>query len=515
MHYTFDKKRILIILLSCLSWAFIAHIMMLTNKYSVSDDSFLFSVGATYTSGRWMLGFLGYLDSGFFMGGHYSLPATNGLLAILFGCACLILITDLLEISQPVLLISLSGLFITTPVITAMLGFMFTAPYYMGAMFGATLSMYLIIRFRKWYVFVISGIILICSVGIYQACIPMTLSVGLIYLIHTVLHKKSSAKQTLVSGLSVLLLSVASLLCYLSINQLVLKALGLTMNSYKGMDDMGNLSLNKLLPRIPSAYRAFFHPTPGLESYLYPMGAIRFYKLLLVLTGILLIVIGADLIKEKLYAAFLQFLFLSALVPLATTFIYVMAGADSVNTLTLYSQTLWFAYVAVLVKYMVKQDVLRLSFRNALKYATVFVLFILVIIYCRYDNVCYLKAELAKNEAITYLGNMVHEIQDTEGYSPELPVALIRSNTLQDPSLTDLDRYAFSEICTPPYFFTAEDYVNAYNVEYYLRNWCGFAPTYLSEDSEEVQTLSQIKNMPHYPEKGSIQVLNDIVIVNY
>lgn len=47
---------------SAIVCALIAHGMGLFNKYSFHDDSDAFtSVGATYSSGRWMLGWLGSL----------------------------------------------------------------------------------------------------------------------------------------------------------------------------------------------------------------------------------------------------------------------------------------------------------------------------------------------------------------------------------------------------------------------------------------------------------------------
>ena len=58
--------------------------MGLFNKFSVHDDPFYFSdVGATYTSGRWMLDILSIFEERFFGDGPYSLPAFNGFLAII------------------------------------------------------------------------------------------------------------------------------------------------------------------------------------------------------------------------------------------------------------------------------------------------------------------------------------------------------------------------------------------------------------------------------------------------
>ena len=52
------------VLCSATFWGLLAHGMVLFNKYSFHDDVRYFNeVGATYESGRWMLGILGSLSA--------------------------------------------------------------------------------------------------------------------------------------------------------------------------------------------------------------------------------------------------------------------------------------------------------------------------------------------------------------------------------------------------------------------------------------------------------------------
>ncbi len=519
MYWQTNKKRILTILISSLAWAFVAHIMMLTNKYSVFDDSFLFSVGATYTSGRWMLGFLGYLVSGFFMGGHYSLPVINGVLSILFVIGIQIILSDLLEIYHPIMLVALSGICITTPVVTELLGVMFTAPYYTGALCAVSFAIYLLSRNSKWYMHIIAILLITCSMGIYQAVVAMSLSISVVYIIHIVIRKGSTPMNTLKHGLSFLFIHIAALFLYFGINRLVLKVLHLQLDSYKGIDQMDHLSIGSIVSRIPSAYINFFHPANG-SNHLYPMGAIRFYYLFLLLICFYIILISYQLIQEKRIYAFLQLAPLTGILPLAINFICVMADFENTSLLPLYSSVLLFFWCADLMETFSSladpADFFLLRnyrLKNLLSLATVCVVFVLGIIYCRYANVCYLKAELCKSEAISYLNDMVARIRSVEGYTTDLPVVLVTDSYIDDPTLTDFGPAVFSEVHTMPYSLSASDYINAYNVTYYLRNWCGFAPSYL--DASAYRDLPEVLSMPHYPTPGAIQILENAVIVKY
>ncbi|MDE6538835.1 MAG: glucosyltransferase domain-containing protein [Ruminococcus sp.] len=131
-------RRIWVVLFSSIIWGVFAHGMALFNKYSVHDDiSALFSIGTTYTSGRWTLAILGKLYRILFGGGYYSIPLFNGFISILCIALSAYLIINLLDIKSIGLCISITGILITFPVITGIFGYMFTAPYYMiSLLFG-------------------------------------------------------------------------------------------------------------------------------------------------------------------------------------------------------------------------------------------------------------------------------------------------------------------------------------------------------------------------------------------
>lgn len=83
------------VLCSATFWGLLAHGMVLFNKYSFHDDVRYFNeVGATYESGRWMLGILGSLSANLLGSKNYSLPVVNGTITILCIAAIVYLLVD-------------------------------------------------------------------------------------------------------------------------------------------------------------------------------------------------------------------------------------------------------------------------------------------------------------------------------------------------------------------------------------------------------------------------------------
>lgn len=163
-------------------WGFAAHGMALFNKYCLHDDiPGLFGIGATYNLGRWFLGVMGSVFSVFSGSGHFSTPLPHGFLSFFCIAISLYLIVNLLDIKRPLLLVCLSGIFVCFPMLAGLFGYMFTAPYYMIGLMLGVFGVWVILKYRKWYFLIIGALCVACSVGTYQAYLPVYLTIMLLY----------------------------------------------------------------------------------------------------------------------------------------------------------------------------------------------------------------------------------------------------------------------------------------------------------------------------------------------
>ena len=137
-------------LLSCLAFGIVSYGVLLFQKLSVHDDlHYFFSVGATYSSGRWFLGVLGELVSLVFGSGHFSTALWHGLLTLVFLGLAEGIVVSLLELRQKRSVVLACGILTVFPSICSLLGYAFTAPYYTFGFFLAALGVWFSLR-KGW-----------------------------------------------------------------------------------------------------------------------------------------------------------------------------------------------------------------------------------------------------------------------------------------------------------------------------------------------------------------------------
>ena len=75
--------------------------------------------------------------------------------------------------------------------------------------------------------------------------------------------------------------------------------------------------------------------------------------------------------------------------------------------------------------------------------------------------------------------------------------------------------YEIDEIFIPVNIVPYDSYytVNDYTWRNYMAYWCGFRPWV--KDSAEFENLDEVKEMPCYPESGSIKKINGAIVVKF
>ncbi len=494
-------------MISTFIFGIISQGMGLFNKLSVHDDVMYYGVGATYTSGRWMLHILKRLEEKFYGDGHYSLPAFNGFLAIFLIGLSVCLLIRLLDIRSMFFCIFISGIMVSFPVITCLFAFVFTIHFYMIALFFGLLGACFVCRSEKWYVWMAGIVLMGASTGIYQAFYPLTITAVLFFMIDTVVKSddvRSMLRKTVTAGAGGLL----AMVFYFAANKMYLAAHHAVLSDYKGVNNMGKSSLREYLSRAKDAYEEFFFPEKiGSKYFMYPGRISLLYKVCLVLSIVLCIILFVRVLRRSRIHALLLVLLL-AVIPLAVNFIDVMAGRKEVHSLMVYAQVLPFVFLIWAVENVHFEK--RLPQRVITAVAAV-IASALLVMYCRVDNKCYLKAIFAQQEAISYLTTLITQIKETEGYKDEYPVAFVNAKHISDTSVKPGDDGALSDITYNTYRFDVIGYINSYSWLKFMQQWTGYAPTVV----EGFDELEEVKKMPSYPDDGSIQIIDDTVVVKF
>lgn len=506
-------NRMRLILCSTFLWGILAHGMMIFNKFSYHDDAGLFKYGITYSLGRWMLGIMGSVLTWFLGSTYYSVPLFYGMFTILFIAGITMVLADLLEIENQWLLIALSGVMVAYPAITSTLGYMFVAPYFLfGAMVGV-LGISISCKTQKWYRYMGGLILTGCSVGIYQAYVPVYVSAILFYAL-----KKTAEKNDVEwkAFFQIAVKSVVSCLGFMAVyfagNQIALTVTGEKLSDYQGINTMGSTSIRGYLYRILVAYREFFLPTDGTSANMYPFSTDVIYKILLVAAGIATLCLLYRCFRKNLFLG-LQVLAFAVCIPFAANFIYFMCAPEQVDSMMAYGSVSIFVYIMWVIDSGFPMDVeWKLStakVRRVLMKTCVAFLLILNIMFCRFDNICYLKAEYLQMQTISYLTVLASQIKSTEGFTPNTPVAYVNEYGKYDYTTANIPE--FKEIELIPYAYT--NLLNNYAWKITMKMWCNFDPELA--DAADYEELPEVQEMPAYPADGSIRMIDGVVVVKF
>ena len=522
------------VLISSACFGLFAHGMMLFNKYSWHDDSFqMFGVGSSYSSGRWFLQIFSDFEAKFFGSGHFSTPSVNGIFCIFCIALMTYLLVRLFDIRSILICCGMAGILVTFPSVTGTFGYMFAAPFYLFAILMTVLGAYLICKVERWYTFLLGVLMIGSSVGIYQAYIPMAMTIMVFCFFVRVNKEEMTAREYLIYGIRLVLGIGLALVFYFLMNKLCLHVTQTELSGYQGINSATDQGMMVYLSRVKYAYKSYLIPgrlgADGVWDNMYPWRSLTFYYLQMAISLVLLARKAIAYIKAGKLRKLIQMGILVILFPLASNFIFVMTPLDTVYALTVYAQAFTYIFFAYLV-----DDYFALT-RTAgsagedgqaegsgeaggwkrciprIILVTEIVLLLLTsVTYSRYDAACYLKAEITQTRAISFFNQMVSAIKTTEGYKDEYPVVFLNTDGIKDKNVREIGE--LNALNISPYF-NMDGFMNSYIWQVFVDRWCAYKPDQVNES--EVKDLPEVKSMPHYPDQGSIKVVNHIVVVNF
>ena len=508
------NKRFIKVMLVSLIWGLVAHGMAIFNKFCFQDETeAIDNLGVTFYFGRWMLGIIEKLET-FFRGEIWSTSALNGLMTVFALGAIAYIVIETMHIQSRVLMVITAGIIVSWPAITAIMGFMFTAPYYYLGLMVAMAALYMWLTRQNLIWAIVASLAMAASMGLYQANICACLALVCVYFIQYTYEKNMTWKEYFLTAIKQGIVLVATLGEYIVFNKLCLWHEGITMGSYGSMDisGMGTTSLSGYLSRIVTVYKEFFNPSVG-EANMYYYHNTYFLWTTLVITGLLVVAILIHLSYKKYYSKMVQLLLLIVVFPLASHFVYFMVDAATVRSRMAFAEVFVYVFVVVVLQIamaefeLIDVDLIKKSF-TVLRKALVLAIALVLLGNLRLDNACYLKATMMQTADIGYFNQLITQIKSCEGYTGNEPVCYINADEMISIRGTG-DR--LDEIMMVPYERTT--CVAAGNWKRFMSIWCGYQPEEL--DPSFFDGYEEVEEMPHYPANGSIKRLEGAIVVKF
>ena len=491
-----------------------AHLYQFTNKLYNYDElaNTPGGIGLSTEQGRWLLNWMGRFMRSVF-GGSYSLPFFNGIFALLFLALSAGMVVSVFQVRNKLTAGLIGGLMTVFPAVVSMYFFMFLALYYAIGISFSVFAAWLAVKYPKNIIANIAAVVMIaCSLGVYQAYFPDTVCILLIVVILKAafggVKEKKEWKEFFLMIARFLVVMAAGVAVYFLINKAVLAVTHIQLTSYQGGDTMGKITIAQLISALKSCYTSFFDlGFSNVMGISYNRTVRRLIKVVWILFAA---GIGAYLVlKKKEYLNKVIVLCGILVFPVAMFLIYVMAPNSYCYTLMAYSVVFFFVFFLLWLDACFRNLKLHAPVKSITNWVSALLTAALVIVFVWYANGNYMALEYTKYHDFSYVQTLVTKIRSVEDYSQDKPVIVVGTQ------INDSTNGMGSLIADTFTVGGKADTNLGYNsLLYLMSDYLGFSPYYGTY--EEIQNWMQrevVREMPSYPADGSIQVIDDTIIV--
>lgn len=453
-------------------------------------------------SGRWALSVSCGVSS------YYDLPWINGLFSCLWLALSVVVIVRLFKIKNPILILLTGGLLATAPALTETFYFLFTADGYMFALLLSVLAVYFSRIEEKRLLFHILSIICICiSCGIYQAYVPFALVLSVCYFMIKLLDNPFEKKDYYNWVIRQIFIYVIALSMYYVIWKLLMFITGTVVTDYQGISEVGNVNITIIFTGFIKSIKdvlLYFIQWNVFANGFSTYSILNILFLIILVLGILAAVYRSKIFKRR-WAFVLFILCLISIIPFACIWNFTSPSVVY-RPMMLMCLVVLFIFSGLLYERWGKG-----WSKNLLCVLLVGIVLNGAIM----ANICYFYMELCQQR--TYADGVemmmnIHEIESEEKFEKFVVVGDRRDHifwtTEKDGKIMPKSVHLLLPLIERNLMFDAE------HVQLYLAGTFDFKLPSVSEiELNYIKGLKEVKNMPKWPEKGSMQVIDNTLVL--
>lgn len=528
----------------------LTHAFVMTNRFLIADDILgLFHpfprglARFNNSSGR----FFGFFQGEVIRGSAFGMSWVQGMFSCLYLSLSACFVVSCFKIKRKIFCILTAAMMTTFPTVITAMTFISGADGVFLCLLLVCAAAYLANRFK--FGFLPAIVLITLSMGIYQAYYPVAASLMLGVLILDLLDKSVEIRHVLIKALKFSAALLGGMLLYFIVVHFAVDTLG----AYMGIDQMGQLGQVVQTEQEASAgfltqwLTGFFYLSARAyhrvaqyflaNPYSLHNNATRIANVVIVATALIILVpLVHKTVNIKRISILLPMLLL---LPLSAAFIYVMSPIH-VHLLMIYGLVILIIFVIALLDIAEKRDFAfkfyeRLS--TILGYVAIAALIVVCLNYWRVANQTYFRMHMAYEQSYAFSNRLISRIESVEGYSLNKTVMFVG-----DPSTnmyTPQEQYlAELNYIVPPLDVNLPGIAQRQIFPIYMQRFLAFkqdmvfverhilvdlhdygfeglSPMHEASFLYDIGILDEIKNMPLYPDYGSVRVIDEWVVVKF
>lgn len=513
---TENKLAFLVTLISGLIVHFQLYSQELTNPDGLWNSVYYKADIWEASLGRWGIRFIDTIRMGLVS------PIVSTFISILVMSFATILLVKLLKIKSKVAIVIVSIAMSAMPAFVDILTYWYCSDSYTLSIFISILAVYLIFDgpFKKKRNNLFLASMCLCfALSIYQAQIGVITALCVFRTIIDILEDNKTAKEVIKQLAYCLLMGVIGAIVYYIISKILLKFLGIPFANY-GWSDMNGLeNVKNLLPSIKNTYVTFF-------EYYFKDGIVRNLKWkrqylnlalgLLSAISIFIIVFKNRIYRKKVNIIILILAFMIIPICLGSITIISPSNGMIIRMSVQYILPIIFAIALIDLINTKKENGLKENLTNIIKILICAVTILINFTYFLSDNATYMAIKRTHDQAYSYVVRVVDRIETNEEYKKGMTLMLAgiidKSEYPMDYKIYTMANGGASDC---PAFWNS--YAGSTSIwKRFLNNYLGMSVT-LCEDNDynKILETQEFKEMGIFPEKNSVKVINEIMVVKF
>lgn len=466
-----------------------------------------------------------------FLRGNICSPWLLCILQTLWLSLSVYLLTDILQIRNKSAILAVSGVVVSSEALIILnTSYLIDSDMYAFALFASIFGVWCFKK-RTLAYSVIGIISIVISLATYQAYISVALTLMVILSILRLCSFSVDFKIILKQLIYYAVILLLGAIIYYGSWQVIRRILGIwAADSYNGMADMGHYENGELIASIQTTYKNvflyFFEPSIMSNISFRGIKLRNIWKYAIIASNIAVIltipagIISAFLRQTRIYkpkkwqliircilTALLLLLF-----PLACNFACLLSKGME-HPLMMFGATMIYVFAAAItvrIQYWNNISAAAGSTRpSLLKKSSVRILAVLlgmiVWVHFIYANQMYFKKSLQEKAAYSLISRIITDVEDIPGYTPGVTPVAISGYFESSPYLIELQGF---EDLRP--YSVGKTSLTYPGLDYSMINY------YLSIDMNLIRidgSIDAVRQMPSYPEAGSIAFIDDILVV--
>lgn len=512
-----NKKEYYIPFIAAVVIGLLTHMFMFVNKFPNSDamTNFYFDQNMV-TSGRWFLTVVCGISS------YYDLNWIIGILSVFYLGIASVFISEFFEVRSMVGRVGISALLVTFPAVTATFAYLYTADGYMLAFLLSILAAYVTKRY-KWG-FIPGAVLLALAIGSYQAYLAATVLLCLLFLIRMCLTN-AKLKEIWAKAWRFLCMGISGGVLYYVCLKICLSLQGKELDSYQGISEMGKVSIQTLPHMFYDAYYDF--AAFAVKGNIFISNGFS-----LVCVVLLIMVVCATALfcylktgaYKKWYNTLLILAFV-ALLPFGTNIIFFMSSEVTFHLLMRMQWIIYPIYAVVLLDiwsnsdFGYKESDETMHKRHGKKYNLPLILscvgtltiFGLAYQFLLMDNIAYFNMNERYEKTYAYCLRLIDRIEQTPGYEPGMPIAMIGVVDESKYPITDITGDVTSNISGSTgdiLIYKGEQY--AAFMQHYMNVTIN---PIVGDQIVEIYNSPEYREMDSFPAENSIRIVDGIMYI--